>query len=81
MLLIERTGTRLSDLAERAQITKQAMMQIVDDLEAAGSVRRTGCSRSTCPRSVSPSAKVRTRCGAGSHSCTTSTSASGFGAP
>jgi DNA-binding MarR family transcriptional regulator len=40
MLLIDRTGTRLTDLAEQAQITKQAMMQVVDDLEALGYVRR-----------------------------------------
>ncbi len=41
ILLVERTGTRLSDLASRAQISKQAMMQVVDDLEARGCVRRT----------------------------------------
>ena len=41
ILLVERTGTRLSDLAARAQISKQAMMQVVDDLEARGCVRRT----------------------------------------
>jgi DNA-binding MarR family transcriptional regulator len=41
ILLVDRTGTRLSDLASRAQISKQAMMQVVDDLEARGCVRRT----------------------------------------
>jgi DNA-binding MarR family transcriptional regulator len=41
ILLVERTGTRLSDLASRAQISKQAMMQVVDDLEGRGCVRRT----------------------------------------
>lgn len=41
ILLVERAGTRLSDLAERASITKQAMMQIVDGLETSGLVRRT----------------------------------------
>jgi DNA-binding MarR family transcriptional regulator len=41
ILLIERTGTRLSDLSERAAITKQAMMQVVDALQAGGLVRRT----------------------------------------
>jgi DNA-binding MarR family transcriptional regulator len=40
IVLIDRTGTRLSELAQRAQITKQAMMQVVDDLESRGSVRR-----------------------------------------
>ena len=40
MLLIDRTVTRLTDLAEQAQITKQAMMQVVDDLESLGYVRR-----------------------------------------
>ena len=40
ILLIDRTGTRLTELAEQAQITKQAMMQVVDDLEALGYVRR-----------------------------------------
>src|SRR3989442_15028947 len=40
-LLIERAGTRLSELATRADITKQAMMQVVDDLESRGDVRRT----------------------------------------
>jgi DNA-binding MarR family transcriptional regulator len=40
LLLVDRSGTRLTELAARAQITKQAMMQVVDDLETAGSVRR-----------------------------------------
>ncbi len=35
-----RTGTRLGELAGRAGITKQSMMQVVDDLEARGYVRR-----------------------------------------
>jgi DNA-binding MarR family transcriptional regulator len=41
LLLIDRAGTRLSELATRADITKQAMMQVVDDLESRGDVRRT----------------------------------------
>jgi len=41
ILLIERAGTRLSDLSQRAVITKQAMMQVVDDLQERGLVRRT----------------------------------------
>jgi DNA-binding MarR family transcriptional regulator len=40
ILLIDRSGTRLTDLAQQAQITKQAMMQVVDDLESLGYVRR-----------------------------------------
>jgi DNA-binding MarR family transcriptional regulator len=35
-----RTGSRLSDLAERAGMTKQGMMLLVDDLEEGGYVRR-----------------------------------------
>lgn len=35
-----RTGTRLTELAERGRMTKQAMMQVVDALEAQGYVRR-----------------------------------------
>jgi DNA-binding MarR family transcriptional regulator len=40
ILLIDRGGTRLSELASRARISKQAMMQVVDDLESKGLVRR-----------------------------------------
>jgi DNA-binding MarR family transcriptional regulator len=40
LLLVDRSGTRLTELALRAQVTKQAMMQVVDDLESMGSVRR-----------------------------------------
>src|ERR671911_2467251 len=36
-----RAGTRLTELARRAGVTKQAMMVVVDDLEARGLVRRT----------------------------------------
>lgn len=41
LLLIDRTGTRLSELAQRGEISKQAMMQVVDELQAIGCVRRT----------------------------------------
>src|SRR5437870_1152934 len=42
LLLVDRMGgTRLSDLAQRADVTKQAMMQVVDDLASIGCVRRT----------------------------------------
>jgi DNA-binding MarR family transcriptional regulator len=35
-----RSGTRLTDLARRARMTKQGMMLVVDDLEGCGYVRR-----------------------------------------
>jgi DNA-binding MarR family transcriptional regulator len=35
-----RSGTRLTELAARARITKQGMMLIVDDLETRGFLRR-----------------------------------------
>ena len=40
LLLVDRAGTRLTELAHRAVITKQAMMQIVDELESLGCIRR-----------------------------------------
>jgi len=41
LVLVDRAGTRLTELAHRAGITKQAMMQMLDDLEALGCIRRT----------------------------------------
>ena len=38
--LDRRSGTRLSDLANRARMTKQGMMLVVDELEERGYVRR-----------------------------------------
>ena len=38
---IDIAGTRLTDLAQRANMTPQAMGQLVDDLERMGYVRRT----------------------------------------
>lgn len=35
-----RAGSRITELAEEARLTKQGMMAIVDDLEARGYVRR-----------------------------------------
>lgn len=35
-----RSGTRLTQLAHRARMTKQGMMMVVDDLESRGYVRR-----------------------------------------
>lgn len=40
LLLVDRAGTRLSELAQRGQVTKQAMMQLVDELQEMGCVRR-----------------------------------------
>jgi DNA-binding MarR family transcriptional regulator len=40
LLLVDRSGTRLTVLAERAGVTKQAMMQMVDDLQGMGCLRR-----------------------------------------
>ncbi len=40
MSIDRRSGTRLTELAKRARITKQGMMLIVDDLEARGYIRR-----------------------------------------
>ena len=37
---IDLDGTRVSDLAERLGVTKQAVSQLVDDLEAMGVLRR-----------------------------------------
>ena len=41
LLLVDRAGTRLTELAARAGVTKQAMMQMVDELQAGGYLRRT----------------------------------------
>jgi DNA-binding MarR family transcriptional regulator len=41
LLLVDRAGTRLTEIATRAGVTKQAMMQVVDELQAAGCLRRT----------------------------------------
>jgi DNA-binding MarR family transcriptional regulator len=40
LLLVDRSGSRLTDLAARAGVTRQAMMQVVDALARSGSVRR-----------------------------------------
>ncbi|XXX76741.1 MarR family transcriptional regulator [Sorangium sp. So ce134] len=41
MPYIDLEGTRLTDLAERARVTKQAVSQLVEELEAMGVVERT----------------------------------------
>lgn len=40
MTIDRRTGTRLTELARRAHMTKQGMMLLVDELESRGYVRR-----------------------------------------
>jgi DNA-binding MarR family transcriptional regulator len=40
MHIDRRSGTRLTELARRAHVTKQAMMLLVDELEGQGYVRR-----------------------------------------
>jgi DNA-binding MarR family transcriptional regulator len=40
LIIDRRSGTRLTELAARARMTKQGMMLLVDDLEARGFVRR-----------------------------------------
>lgn len=40
LLVDRRSGSRLTDLARRARMTKQGMMLTVDDLESRGYVRR-----------------------------------------
>src|SRR5437588_10402380 len=40
MTIDRRTGTRLTELAKRARMTKQGMMLLVDELEERGYVRR-----------------------------------------
>lgn len=42
MNIDRRSGSRLTELAHRARMTKQGMMLLVDDLEARGYVRRVG---------------------------------------
>jgi DNA-binding MarR family transcriptional regulator len=40
MNIDRRSGTRLTELARRARMTKQGMMLLIDDLEGRGYVRR-----------------------------------------
>jgi len=62
LIIIDRGGTRLTDLAGRAGITKQAMMQVVDDLESGGYVRRVPDAKDARAKVVKLTAKgVRER--------------------
>jgi DNA-binding MarR family transcriptional regulator len=58
-----RSGTRLTELARRARITKQGMMLIVDDLESRGYVRRLDDERDARAKVVRLTARGR-RCAA-----------------
>jgi DNA-binding MarR family transcriptional regulator len=55
-----RSGTRLTELAARARITKQGMMLIVDDLEARGFLRRVADPEDARAKVVRLTAKGRT---------------------
>jgi DNA-binding MarR family transcriptional regulator len=57
LLLVDRAGTRLSELAQRASITKQAMMQLVDDLQEKGCVRRVPDAQDARAKTVRLTAK------------------------
>src|SRR5437667_11662316 len=64
LLLVDRTGTRLTELARRAGVSKQAMMQMIDDLQTMGCVRRTpdpGDSRAKAVRLTPKGLRQRAR--------------------
>lgn len=55
-----RTGSRITDLADEAHVTKQAMMAVVDDLESHGYVRRVPDPRDARAKLVRLTAAGRT---------------------
>jgi DNA-binding MarR family transcriptional regulator len=57
LLLIDRSGTRLTEVARRAGVSKQAMMQLLDSLESLGCVRRVPDQRDGRAKIVKPTAK------------------------
>jgi DNA-binding MarR family transcriptional regulator len=57
ILLVDRKGVRLTDMADRAGITKQAMMQVVNDLEGKGLVKRSPDPKDARAKIVSLTAK------------------------
>ncbi|HXF57521.1 MAG TPA: MarR family transcriptional regulator [Actinomycetota bacterium] len=57
LLLVDRTGTRLTELALRARLTKQRMMQVVDELEGAGLLRRAPDPTDARAKVVKPTAR------------------------
>ncbi|MGE5227094.1 MAG: MarR family winged helix-turn-helix transcriptional regulator [Planctomycetaceae bacterium] len=54
-----RTGSRLTDMAAAARLTKQAMMALVDDLESRGYVRRVADPSDTRAKLVRLTARGR----------------------
>ncbi|HYY55205.1 MAG TPA: MarR family transcriptional regulator [Candidatus Dormibacteraeota bacterium] len=56
---IDEDGTRLTELAERAAMTKQSMGELVDDLVARGYLERTPDPRDARARIVRPTARGR----------------------
>jgi len=59
MNIDRRSGTRLTELARRARMTKQGMMLVVDDLEERGYVRRVPDSEDARAKVVKLTAKGR----------------------
>jgi DNA-binding MarR family transcriptional regulator len=57
LVLIDKKGIRLTDLASRAGITKQAMMQVVNDLARFGLVTRSKDPNDARAKTVSLTAK------------------------
>lgn len=57
LVLIDKKGIRLTDLAARAGITKQAMMQVVNDLARFGLVTRSKDPNDARAKTVSLTAK------------------------
>ncbi len=57
LILIDKKGVRLTDLASRAGITKQAMMQVVNDLAKKGLVTRAADPSDHRAKTVSLTAK------------------------
>lgn len=57
ILLVEKKGVRLTVMAERAGITKQAMMQVVNDLEGMGLVKRSPDPKDARAKTVTLTAK------------------------
>jgi len=55
-----RRGNRLTDLAARARVTKQAMMLLVDDLESMGYLRRVADPTDSRAKVVRLTARGRT---------------------
>lgn len=62
LMLVGRSGARLTDLAGQAGVTKQSMMQMIDGLESAGLVRRVADPEDARAKTVRLTARgLRTR--------------------